>query len=394
MRIHPGKPTQPKFIAITVGLLFAALGIFTLVNSMAATPASSKEAETGTVTTGAYKPADSTASGGQSVRFGSLLSSVTADTKQIGLLTGPDSINQTRNVNLCGTDLGIMFAWQNKTFFAFGDTQRCSGGVPANALAYSSTTSFANGVKFDGWAMDGSQTKEIIPKNSGAITAIPTGAVGVNNDAYIYYMNVTDWHPPGPAKWVCSGSSLASANASNIGAWTKRPSVSWGAGNFNMTAVLQQENTLYIWGTPCGRMGAARLMKVDTGSVLNKSAYQYYTGLAGDGSPQWSANESSAIPVASAPVSELSVMYNKWLGKYMMTYLDENKAAIVLREADTPWGPWSSSITLTTAKSYAQLYGAFLNPAYVENDGQTFYWVMSMFGPYQSYLMKTTLTKR
>ncbi len=317
----------------------------------------------------------------------SVLSSAVTTT-QIAKETGADSINHTDAVNLCGTDLGELFDWLGKTFIAFGDTNACNGGPQrSNALAYTTDTTPADGLTFDGWATGSDGLfKQLFGPEPGAITAIPTSGVGIGSTAYLYYMQVTDW-----SNWSCNKSGIASAASGNIGAWTKR-SITWGPGNFNMVAARQEGSTLYIWGTPCGRYGSVKLMKVPTTSVLTKSAYRYFSGYDIAGNPLWSTSEGSAITVAGGPAGELSVTYNNWLGRYVMTYLDEEKDAIVLRESPSPWGRWSAPIEIASASQSPQLYGAFMKSNFVENNGQSIYYMMSQFGPYNTYWMKSSLT--
>jgi hypothetical protein len=323
-------------------------------------------------------------------------------TTQVAKETGYDSINATQPVGVCGTDLGVPFSWQNKVFFAFGDTKDPCNQFPhlSNVLSHSSDTNPADGISFDGWATDGSgKAKELFGEDAGGASAIPTGAVGVGNSAYIYYMNVQSWDPspePEQYKWKCTGSSIAMATADNIGTWSKQPAATWaGNSNFGMVAVWQQGDTLYIWGSPCGRMGSVKLMKVATSSVLNKSAYQYFSGYDPSGNPRWSSSEAAAATVAGGPVGEMSVMYNNWLDRYVMTYLDERKAALVIREAPNPWGPWTAPVQLAHGSQYPTLYGSYMNPRFVEGNGQTIYYLMSIFDPhYNVFLMKSTLQKR
>ncbi len=313
-------------------------------------------------------------------------------TTQIAKETGSDSINHTNSVNICGTDLGELFDWQGKTFIAFGDTNRCDGPPQrSNALAFTTDTTPADGILFDGWAMESSSTaKELFDPDAGAITAIPTSGIGIGNTAYLYYMQVTNW-----SNWSCNLSSIATANSSDITNWTKKNgTISWAAGNFNMVGVLQRGSTVYIWGTPCGRIGSIKLMKVAENSLLTKSAYQYFTGYDGSGNPLWSSSESNAVTVAGGPAGELSIQFNNWLNRYVMTYMDPQKDSIVLRESPNPWGPWSAPIQIAKGTDYPVPYGAFMSSKYQENNGQTIYYMMSQFGPYNTYWMKTSLNLR
>ena len=150
--------------------------------------------------------------------------------------------------------------------------------------------------------------------------------------------------------WTCDKSSIASAAAAaDPHSWTAHSgSVSWAPGGFNQLAVLREGSTLYVFGVPCGRFGSVSLMKVAEASVLDKSAYRYFAGFEA-GEPRWSASEAEAATVAGGPVGELSVSFNSYLGRYVMAYLDPKKAAIVIREAPLPWGPWSAPTPIAPA---------------------------------------------
>jgi hypothetical protein len=99
----------------------------------------------------------------------------------------------------------------------------------------------------------------------------------------------------------------------------------------------------------------------------------------------------SAMEVIPAPVGEGSILCNLGLKRWMYTYLNESTASIELRKAEQPWGPWSIPNVVTTAQKFPQLYGAFMTPSFLKDNGRTLYFVMSMFGPYNTFLMKATL---
>jgi hypothetical protein len=71
----------------------------------------------------------------------------------------------------------------------------------------------------------------------------------------------------------------------------------------------------------------------------------------------------------------------------MFTYLNEKTASIELREAEYPWGTWSSPHLVASATQYPQLYGAFLTPSFQRNllgRGQLAVFRRCSLGPYQS----------
>ena len=319
-------------------------------------------------------------------------------TTKLAQETGYGSINATESVDVCGTDLGVMFDWQDRTYVAFGDTRSCQRServVRPNTLAYSEDDpNLGDGLHFSDWIKDNdSEAKALFLPDAGATTAIPSGAIGLGERAYIYYANVTNWDRQG-GSWSCNHASIASAYAADHGAWTKHSGiVRWTTGNFNQLSVLKDasSSTLYVYGIPCGRFGSVKLMKVDPSSILVKGAYRYFAGHNADGSTRWSTAEADAVTVAGGPAGELSVRFNAHLGRYVMTYLDQRKAAIVIRESPAPWGPWSAPVLIAQSAQYPQLYGAFMKSGFDANGGKTFYYMMSQYGAYNTFWMQTTL---
>jgi hypothetical protein len=186
--------------------------------------------------------------------------------------------------------------------------------------------------------------------------------------------------------------------------WTiERGTVHWGPqSNFAQVAVVPDPagTHLLFYGIPGGRFGAVKLMRTANTwrSVLSPRSYQYFTGTDAAGRPQWSINPAHAIVVASAPVGELSVIYDPGLQRWLMTYLQggddqimPSSDDVVIRSAPHYWGPWSAPATLVSHVTFAGLYGAFMNPHFLSKDGHTIYFVMSEWGPYAVFWMRATL---
>ncbi|NOG50689.1 MAG: DUF4185 domain-containing protein [Chloroflexi bacterium] len=89
--------------------------------------------------------------------------------------------------------------------------------------------------------------------------------------------------------------------------------------------------------------------------------------------------------------ARLSVKWNDFLGRWIMTYLDEPRRGNVIREAPTLMGPWSEPLMLVSAADYPSLYGAYLNPW--ASDGEVIYFNMSQWGPYNVMVMRARLVK-
>ncbi len=297
--------------------------------------------------------------------------------------------------------MGSMFDWNGKVYSVFGDTFGCplSASPPnwrSNTLAFTTDADPADGITFDGWILgaDG-KAKEIIPNDAGPTTetAILTYGVSVGSTGYLYYFEGTI-----SPSWTCNYSSVAKSTDGGQN-WTKLTSLKWNPGNFNQVAIYKNGGYVYFFGIPCGRAGGAKLMRVIEGSIENKSSYEYLTGYDAGNNPIWTVNaESSAIGVVPAPVGELSVRWNNYLGQYIMMYLrDMPPYTIELRSAPKLWGPWGDPQEVVTGATYPCLYAPYMREGYEENDGQIVYFRMSRlcpgFNPYSTYWMKTTLTK-
>jgi len=300
---------------------------------------------------------------------------------------------------------------------------------------------------------------QFIPRNSGVlfpflgseVTVIPTSAISVNNEQYVNYMSVKSWDTPG--RWTTNYSAISMYNQ-DTDKWVLVPSTirsaSWfgstkpyvpGNQNFQQAAyVLQpadqvapgETQYLYAFGTPSGRAGSAYLSRVAVDDVNNLAKYQYWNGntntwvtgkpvaatpVIGDSTHSaglfgpvidWANNPNVLGGMlgglfgakTGGNVSEMSVQYNEYLGKYVMMYGDGNNN-VKLRYADSPEDEWSAPITVATSATYPGLYAPMIHPwsgtgKLVDGNGNpddsTLYWNMSLWGNYNVVLMKTDLT--
>ena len=150
-----------------------------------------------------------------------------------------------------------------------------------------------------------------------------------------------------------------------------------------MNALVRAGGYVYMIGTPNGRFGNAHLARVPERQVLQKNAWRYWDGRT------WSTRETSAVPIAVGPISEVSVQWNAYLGKWLMMYLDEQRASVVLRSAASLTGPWSGEQVVARGTEYPGLYGTFMHPW---SSGPDLYFTMSQWDPYNVFLMHTKLT--
>ncbi|PTM59798.1 DUF4185 domain-containing protein [Desmospora activa] len=303
--------------------------------------------------------------------------------------------NQTDvNYRISGTDLGII--WEKgdgEYFIAFGDTNGLDEhDWRSNTLAISSDTNLEDGLSFDTMIQDTpGHAKEILPSKKvdrDEITVIPTAGVTVGDRHYIHYMSVNHWGDPG--RWYTNYSGIAYSDDDGE-TWVKHPTARWQNNNntwdnkFQMAAFVKKDGFVYLYATPNGRFGNIHLARVPENSLLDIGAYRYWNG------NEWVANQAEARPVAIGVAGELSVAYNTHFDRYIMTYLNEDRRAIVMRDAPTPTGPWSGEkILVPDGFTGLGQYGAYMHP--LSNDGPDLYFVMSTWYPdYNTHLLKARL---
>jgi len=325
-------------------------------------------------------------------------------------LTGAASPNRTDRFDVWGTDLGIIAESDKKIYIVFGDTfgagrpKRGPGGSNwrSNVMAFTTDKDPSDGIILDGWILDErGYAKELIagrkdPNEArGEVTKIPTALVVIGNRIYMAFMSVQHWGDPG--QWDVNYSTWAYSEDDGYSWYILDPPLWSGASGFIQLAVSTQrgrgneEGYVLILGTPAGRFGGARLARVNAERILDPQAYEYFAGVAETGAPLWSPQEEDAIVVISPPVGELSLLWDPFLGCWICTYLNEKKYALEIRAAPYPWGPWGEPTVIATGFEYPGLYGAFMTPAWTENEGEIIYFLMSQWGEYNVFLMRMSL---
>jgi hypothetical protein len=313
-------------------------------------------------------------------------------------ITGP---TRTGHVAIGGTDLGHMVNHQGMTYVLFGDT--FSGDTPAdgglwrsNVMAYSDDANPANGIALDGWITNAAgQAREVIQSGrTSPITEIPTGAISVNGKIYAWYMAVNWWGPAG--QWTNNYAGLASWQVGDATFEVIDDFAFSSNSNFGMVAASLRDDLndgsddhVYLWGTPAGRLGGVKLARVAPQQIDDLASYEYFGGLQA-GHPTWVSSELNAPLIVPPTVGEMSVMYNDALDAWTMLSINHNNYAIEFRQAAEPWGPWSDAVEVASGQQFPGLYGSYMNPLYVEDGGRTIYFTMSLWNPYDVYLMKAT----
>lgn len=319
-----------------------------------------------------------------------------ADVEFVGFVSGPNSPSQTDvNYDVYGTDLGSMFAMDDTLYIAFGDTFGCcqpaDGGAGGenwrnNVLGYTTDRQLEDGITLDGMILgEDGNARAVLQKTLLDVTVIPTNGIAIDGRMVLHYMAVRRWGTPG--RWTLGRSGWGYSDDRGQ-TWTQPAESIWmGDTNFGQAALVLNmlDDYLYVFGIHGGRFGGVALARVPKDQVLDMTAYTYWDGSA------WVADLDSAAEIVEPPVGELSVAWNAYLERWIMTYLDEYQRAIVIREAPDLTGPWSDPTVLVSGDDYPSLYGAFLHPW--ASDGETIYFNMSQWGPYNVLLMRARLIR-
>lgn len=313
----------------------------------------------------------------------------------VAKVTGPGSVSATDTKwAVTGTDLGI--AWDNgsgQTLTLFGDTFGAwsgpgggGGDWRSNVLLRSDDKDLTDGITYSSAPVDRpGHAKELIPSakvDNVEMTTIPTAATSIGNRQVMAYMSVKHWGPPGLWDTNFNQFAWSDDNGEN---WSTQGAPRWtntadGNHPFQMAAFVKRDGYLYMFGTPNGRVGAAHVARVPEASAFDKSAWRYWDG------KRWGTDDLAASAVVPAPVSELSVAWNEYTKSYLMMYLKGPN--IVLRHAPAPEGPWSEPQVAASFADHPALYGGFIDP---RSSGSDLYFVMSMWNPYNSYLLRVSL---
>lgn len=302
--------------------------------------------------------------------------------------------------NVGGTDLGIVWEIEKGKYgLFFGDTfgrdfvpnfaapGPNGGWWRSNVLLFSSDTDLDDGMLIDGAAMDGNEAKQICfsahnTSGNGDYTSIPTAAVHANGAEYVHYMNIKNWNG-----WVTNYSSLYKSKDKGL-TWERLAGVNFaGESNFGQAGYFNDNGTVYMIGTKTGRTDIPYLAKFDEMDIENVENYSFWNGSG------WvKGKESAAEPLFNDKAGELSFTYMPKLEKWVLLYFSDPRYEISMRYADNPEGPWSNPVQVANGRQWAQLYGSFIHPLSME--GTRLYFVMSMWLPYNTYLMSIDLKQK
>ncbi|OYO22015.1 hypothetical protein CGZ93_08815 [Enemella dayhoffiae] len=337
------------------------------------------------------------------------------ETTLLHKITGVDSINATgERFGIHGTDLGILWDagpdadGRDRVFVMFGDTYGEGwGGHGAgpkqahwrtNTLLSSSSTDLEQGMHLERFLARASRpgATQAIRRNRLNVpkvpfpehTLIPNSGVTVDGVHYVHWMSILLWQPAGRWRTFQAGIAVSRDDART---WQKPITGRWpnpfGSNRFQIGSFAidpADDAHVYLFGTTNGRWGPAYLARTPKDRVAQVPSYRYFDGR------DWVRRSGRAAPLLGGNVGELSVEYHAGLGRWLAVHLDESQAAILVRTAPEITGPWDDGHVLASGVDHPGLYGGFLHPWALEGD--SIYWLMSQWDPYNVFLMRSTIT--
>ena len=338
--------------------------------------------------------------------------------KRIARLTGsplkddtfPCPVNTLEKYDVGGTDLGIF--WQmdaSHMGIFFGDTNgkgfvAGKGGGNgtnwrSNVLAFSDDTNPEDGLTISSMVCDSTgAAREICAgakSNPGKYqTSIPTSAIRAAGVDYVHYMNIYEWAGKN-GRWLTNFSSVyASYNGGST--WERKEAVTFKPDSkFSQVCYAKRDGFVYMVGTLAGRGSAAYLARIKEKDMLDMSLYEYWNGT----SEKWiKNNEEAATPIIPAPVGEATLLYHEKYKRWIIAYsydgayepvLKKKMHAIVYRDAAALNSQWSDMKILANEETYPGLYSPYIYP--LKNNGNAIYFTMSLWKPYNVFLMKADI---
>jgi len=336
--------------------------------------------------------------------------------KQVARLTGnplnaevfPSPNSTAGDYDVGGTDLGIFWTMDSsRVGIFFGDTKGSDfragkgGGNGSNwrsnVLAFSNDVNLEDGLTISSMALDSNgKAREICAgakNNPGKYnTSIPTAAIRAAGVDYVHYMNIYEW-AGGNGRWLTNFSSLY-ASYDQGDTWERKKQITFKPDSkFSQICYAKRNGIVYMIGTQAGRGSAAFLARFKEEDIEEIGKYQYWNGDL----KQWVRNkEHAATAVIPGPVGEASLIYHEKYERWIIAYsydaaydpkIGKKMHAVVYRDAKELNGNWSALKILASEKDFPGLYSPYFHP--LKNQGDKLYFTISLWDPYNVFLMST-----
>ena len=314
--------------------------------------------------------------------------------RYISTLTGPSI---TDKWDVIGTDLGIPVydKTDKKMYFLFGDTEgesEIDKTKPRNwrgtVAGYTNNLDFKHGIDWNGFLSDeNGNAREIVPAHHSNFpikenTKISQGGIEIDGNIYFFYESIRSWGPRASGYWFLNfGGVIKSSDKGK--SFEKVYDLTWieptdgdelenavkvakedmmlnpvdiefdvkkhmAPGFGQLYACDGKDGYIYIFGRHGGRIHGIKVGRVLKEKFETFSAYEYLIGYNSEGNAIWLPGRigldailksPQAAEIIPAPTSNMSVAYNEYLTKWVLTYYYPNKG-IYFATSDKPYGPY------------------------------------------------------
>lgn len=307
-----------------------------------------------------------------------------------------------------GSDLGVPFMHKGKLYFLGGDTN--AGGVFApNIIGVTDDLDPSDGMSITWRKDERGNPKEFFTIIEPAST-VPAGAISISDKMYIFMMDVINWDYPAIARAVLVRSQDDGRTFQTVWEGDRDNKFVNIAPVIAGHPIRKGQEAVYLIGSGKYRESPIYLAATEIDGIENRAGYVYFAGLE-NGSPVWKESENEALPIVDGvKVGELSVQWNRHLGKWLLSYFDYSageSANMYLRTASELWGPWSNPvlvfsgsehydwyqevITRQGRQSWGIPYGSYLLPETGNANDSKVYFTLSLWIPYAIFLMEAEL---
>lgn len=328
---------------------------------------------------------------------------------------------------LRGTDLGVPFQHDGRTYMLFGDTHGAAR-PDGDAIAYTTDIDPEDGLRLTFVEDDAGIYQPVtIPEIGQGAFEVPMEGLDVDGTMYVY-------HTTDHSALETMGRSVVARSSDGGETFTYLYDFST-TYFINVSIVkvsasdwaLLPENTgegLIIFGSGRYRQSDVYLAYQPAAEIENPNALRYFAGIDDVGTPLWMPDERDAVPlIEHACVGELSASYNEFIDKWILLYNCSDPRGINMRTADAPSGPWTQSQIIFhpwdddgychfmhaswqdrncdsvhdpgRENDWGGEYGPYQFEHLATGDDQatTIYFTMSTWNPYTVVLMKAGLRK-
>ena len=163
--------------------------------------------------------------------------------------------------------------------------------------------------------------------------------------------------------------------------------------NFGQDYEGARDNFVYLYSTDLSAGGGTGpfvdvvMARVHKDKIKDRSSYEFFKGLDGNGNPLWAKDVSLSQPIWSDPNGGYasSVTYNAGINRYLMVVTNGGSRStlhggIGIFDAPEPWGPWTTAYYDPSFLGSTTLFGGHIPTKWISSDGKSFYLVYSGYG--------------